>query len=320
MAIYQSNLVLSVTASAPGIYDGFPLAYQWQFNGSNIAGANGSAYTIHATANSFGTYSVRVSNAAGSTNAAWLVTVYYPGGPLITQQPTNQYQIAGGTINFYGNGVGSNSVAFQWAFNGTNIAGATNTSLTLTNVQAAQAGSYNFTISSVGNSLTSSNATFYLVPPPVITVQSSPTNFVCIYGNHLTFNAAVTALYQTNGFPLTCRWQWNGTNITGATTTNYSFMVTDANGGRYSLIVSNAAGSTNVSWWVTVTNVINVTNDLLLIYKHELARQHDGSELLPCAPTNGWRRECAGDWLHKCRNNFCQTTTQTCLLRKFRHG
>jgi len=266
VAIYLTNLVLNVAATAPGINNGFPISYQWQLNGTNIAGATAASYTIHANANTFGTYSVLVSNAAGSTNAAWQVTVYYPGGLAITQQPTNQYQIVGGSISFYGSGVGSNAVAYQWAFNGTNLAGATNASLTLTNVQAAQQGYYNFTISSAGNSLTSSNASFYLVQPPTIVSQSSPTNFVCIYGNVLSFNAAATAPYQTNGFPLHYQWQWNGTNITNANTTNYSFTVNDTNGGVYSLLASNAAGSTNVSWWVTVTNTINVTNDLLLIY------------------------------------------------------
>jgi hypothetical protein len=266
MAIYQSNLVLSVSASAPGQNDGFPLSYQWRFNGTNISGATGSSYTIHTGASSFGTYSVLVSNAAGSTNATWQVTVYYPGGLAITQQPTNQYQIAGGSISFFGAAVGSNSVAYQWAFNGTNIAGATNASLTLTNVSAAQEGYYNFVASSAGNNLTSSNAYFYLVTPPVITSQSSPTNFVCIYGNFLSFAATATAPYQTNGFPLSYRWRLNGTNLAGATTTNYSFTVNDTNGGVYSLVASNAAGSTNVSWWVTVTNAINVTNDLLLVY------------------------------------------------------
>jgi hypothetical protein len=265
VAIYQSNLTLSVSASAPGLTNGFPLAYQWQFNGTNLAGATAASNTIHATANSFGTYSVLVSNAAGSTNASWQVAVYYPGF-IVTQQPTNQYQIAGGSINFYGSGVSSNAVTYQWALNGSNLAGATNASLTLTNVSAAQQGYYNFKITSAGNSLTSSNAYFYLVTPPTITAQTLPTNRVCIYGNYLSLAATVTALYQTNGFPLQYQWRYNGTNLPGATTTNYSFTVNDTNGGIYSLVTSNLAGSASASWQVTVTNAINVTNDLLLIY------------------------------------------------------
>ena len=252
-AIYQSNLVLSVVATAPGMTNGFPLSYQWQFNGTNLAGATSASYTIHATANSFGTYSVRVSNAAGGTNAAWQVTVYYSGGLAITQQPTNQYQVTGRTINFYGGGVSSNAVAYQWAFNGTNIVGATNTSLTLTNAQAAQQGYYNFTISSGGNNLTSSNAYFYLVMPPTITSQSLPTNITAIFQTNVTLSVAATALGSSNGFPIGYQWQFNGTNIGSAKTTSYAFNAGANSSGTYSVLVTNAAGSTNMAWQVTMT-------------------------------------------------------------------
>jgi len=254
VAIYQSNLVLSVSASAPGEYDGFPLSYQWQFNGTNLPGATGASYTIHTGASSFGTYSVLVSNAAGSTNAAWLVTVYYPGGLAITQQPTNRFQIAGGSISFFGAAVGSNSVTYQWAFNGTNIAGATNASLTLTNVSAAQEGYYNFVVSSAGNNLTSSNAYFYLVTPPIITTQTLPTNMTVVFQTNVALNVAATAPGTTNGFPLGYKWQFNGTNIPSASTSNYIFNAGVNSSGNYSVIVTNAAGSvTSLVWQVTMT-------------------------------------------------------------------
>ena len=44
-------------------------------------------------------------------------------------------------------------MALAEEFTNVNIVGATNASLTLTNVQAAQQGYYNFTVSSAGNSL-----------------------------------------------------------------------------------------------------------------------------------------------------------------------
>lgn len=286
-ATYQSNLVLSIVATAPGMTNGFPLSYQWQFNGTNLAGATSASYTIHTTANSFGTYTVLVSNAAGSTNAAWQVTVYYPGGPIITQQPTNRYQIAGGSVSFYGSGVGSNSVAYQWAFNGTNISGATNASLTLTNVQAAQQGYYNFTISSAGNNLTSSNAYFYLLTPPTITSQSLPTNITAVFQTNVALSFSASALYQTNGFPVSYQWQFNGTNIAGATATNYTFNAGANSSGTYSVIVANAAGSTNLAWQVTMTyigsyiapgtlayylstNLVSHTNGFSSIYNAEI--------------------------------------------------
>jgi len=265
IVIYLTNVTLSVVATAPGIYNGFPLSYQWQLNGTNIAGANSASYTFQANQNSSGAYSVLVSNAAGSTNAIWQVTVI--GSHLqFIQQPTNQYQIAGGSISFISSGISSNAISYQWQFNTTNIVGATNAVLTLTNVQAAQQGIYDVVINDSVNSLTSSNANFYLVTPPVFTSQSTPTNLVCIYGNYISFAATATAPFQTNGFPLHYQWQFNGMNISGATTTNYAFTANDNSSGIYSLIVTNIAGSTNANWQVTVTNVINVTNDLLLIY------------------------------------------------------
>lgn len=252
VAIYLTNLVLSVVATAPGTNNGFPLSYQWQFNGTNIAGATAASYTVHATANSFGTYSVLVSNAAGSTNAAWQVTVYYPG-LLISQQPTNQYQIAGGNVTFVGSSVASNTVTYQWAFDSTNIVGATNASLTLTNVQAAQQGYYNFTVSDGIANLTSSNAYFYLVTAPVINSETLPTNQFVLNNSSLTLNVSASAPGQTNGFPLHFQWQFNGTNISGQTSSNYTF--TAVNSGIYSVIVTNAAGSTNASWQVNVVYV-----------------------------------------------------------------
>jgi len=249
--IYQSNLVLNISAWAPGMTNGFPLSYQWQFNGTNI-GANAAAYTIHANASSGGTYSVLVSNAAGSTNAAWSVTVYSPT-LLITRQPTNQYQIAGGTVTFVGTGISSNAVTYQWALNSTNILGATNAVLTLTNVSAAQQGYYNFTVNDGFGSLTSSNANFYLVTPPTITLQTSPTNLTVVFQTNVTLNVTASAPGQTNGFPLSYHWQFNGTNIAVASTASYTFNAGTDSSGNYSVIVTNAAGSTSAVWQVTMT-------------------------------------------------------------------
>jgi hypothetical protein len=251
VGIYQSNLTLNVVATAPGQLNGFPLHYQWQFNGTNILGANAASYTFNVTAYSSGTYSVLVSNAAGGTSAVWQVTVYYPG-LLITQQPTDQYQIAGGSVSFTGSAVASNTVTYRWTFDGTNIAGATSPSLTLTNMQAARQGYYNFTVSDGVGYLTSSNAYFYLVTTPVIVSQTLPTNQAVLYQSSLTLNVSASAPGQNNGFPLGYQWQFNGTNINGATSTNYTFFADTNSPGTYSVIVSNAAGSTSAVWQVTI--------------------------------------------------------------------
>ena len=76
-------------------------------------------------------------------------------GPIITVQPISQTVAAGTNVTFQVTATGTAPLAYQWRFNGTNLAGALNSSLTLTNVQAAQAGTYAVLVSDAGGSVLS---------------------------------------------------------------------------------------------------------------------------------------------------------------------
>ncbi len=142
-------------------------------------------------------------------------------------------------------------MTYQWQTNGVNIAGATNATLTLTNVQtAATQPSYDVVVSNEIGSIASPNVHLYLVTPPVIASQSLPTNQFVLYQSSLTLSVAASAPGQFSGFPLSYQWQLNGTNISGATSSNYTFAA--VNSGTYSVLVANAVGSTSVVWHVTV--------------------------------------------------------------------
>ena len=65
-----------------------------------------------------------------------------PVAPSILTQPASQTVLAGSTAILSVTTAGTEPLSYQWRFNGSNIAGATGTSLTLSNVQPAQAGSY----------------------------------------------------------------------------------------------------------------------------------------------------------------------------------
>lgn len=83
VAIYHKYRTLMVVASAPGQANGFPLAYRWELNGTNIVGANNSSYTYFGDSNSIGNYTVIVTNAVGSVSASWQVTnITYVGSYL----------------------------------------------------------------------------------------------------------------------------------------------------------------------------------------------------------------------------------------------
>ena len=94
---------------------------------------------------------VSLYNRALSTNE--IQTIYNAGSagkcpepPTILVQPTNQIVAAGLNATFVVTATGSTPLNYQWNFGGTNIVGATNTTLTLTNVQLTQAGVYAVTV------------------------------------------------------------------------------------------------------------------------------------------------------------------------------
>jgi hypothetical protein len=86
--------------------------------------------------------------------------------PSIVTQPASLAVNAGSTAAFSVTAAGTPPLSYQWRFGGISIAGATGTSLTLSNVQSAQAGSYAVRVTNPFGSILSSNA--------LLTVISSP--------------------------------------------------------------------------------------------------------------------------------------------------
>jgi hypothetical protein len=83
--------------------------------------------------------------------------------PTIISSPTSQTVFVGGTATFSVTVWSLWPLSYQWSFNGTNISGATYTSLTLTNVQLNQAGNYAVLVTNEFGSILSSNATLLTV-------------------------------------------------------------------------------------------------------------------------------------------------------------
>ncbi len=83
----------------------------------------------------------------------------------IAQQPANQSAYVGSAATFSPNVAGTEPVLRQWYFNLTNLLeGATNTTLTLSNVTVANAGSYSLFVSNAYGTAFSSNATLTVYP------------------------------------------------------------------------------------------------------------------------------------------------------------
>ena len=108
-----------------------PLAYQWSFDGATIPNATTATLALpNVQSANAGSYSVIVTNVAGSTNSADAqLTVEAP--PVITQQPVNITTNQGASIAFTIAASGTAPLAYQWQFDGQNLAGATTATLSL---------------------------------------------------------------------------------------------------------------------------------------------------------------------------------------------
>jgi hypothetical protein len=214
-----------------------PLSYQWQRNGTNLAGATGSVLEImNAQPSDAGTYRVIVSNGAGSLpSAGATLTVLVP--PNISQPPQSQTVVAGTPAQFNVIASGTAPLRYQWRFNGSAIDGANDPQFTINNVQPANAGNYTVVVTNSAGATTSSVATLTVLVPPAITDE--PDDVTVLDGETATFTVAATGTA-----PLGYQWRKDGINIPGANGANYSIAAAHAGDeGFYTVVVTNSAGS-----------------------------------------------------------------------------
>ena len=169
--------------------------------------------------------------------------------PIILQEPTDQYSLAGSNATFSVQAESLARVQYQWQFNSVNLTGATNSTLTLANTQTNDNGSYQVVVSTEAASISSSIATFTLVEAPEISTGfTAPTNIWI--NTFLMLSPGVTAAGQSK-YPVGYQWELNGTNITNSPD-SYTIYPTAAADGDYTLVVTNVAGSNSVTWDVRV--------------------------------------------------------------------
>jgi hypothetical protein len=86
------------------------------------------------------------------------ILAYDPvGPPVVSLQPSSQVVLSGISATFSPIVLGTGPLGYQWLFNGTNLPGATNMSLVLTNATPAQSGSYVLIATNPLGSVNSSN-------------------------------------------------------------------------------------------------------------------------------------------------------------------
>jgi hypothetical protein len=153
--------------------------------------------------------------------------------PLIYLQPADVLVPAGNTANFQVTAAGPPPLSYQWFFNDLSLTAATNTLLSLSNVQNPQAGPYFVIVNNSQGSVTSTIAHLTLLLPPTISLPALNTasnmlsvnlasisggTYILEYKNSLqdsnwtalpppvTGTGGTITLQDTNGFSLPTRF------------------------------------------------------------------------------------------------------------------
>lgn len=231
-AIYGGETATNYVAA-----EGPDLQYQWLCFGTNLAGQTLAQLTVTSvTTNHAGDYSVIVSNAYGWRESSSATLAVIPIS--VTRPPQSQSKYVGESATFSVSVAKNGPFRYQWRFNGEDLAEKTNSSLTITNVQTAHAGNYSVVVRNPYGITESSNAALTVVDSaPFITFQ--PANTVKWPGSSASFSVSA------NGSkPLNYQWNFQGTNLSGATNSvlNLTSLTTN-HVGEYFVLVSNGVGS-----------------------------------------------------------------------------
>lgn len=163
----------------------------------------------------------------------------FSGTPVsIVTQPAGATVNVGGTVTLTVAVDGTAPFTYQWLKDSVALTGATAASLTLSNVTAADAGSYTVTVWNGGGSVTS-DAAIVGVNGTAPTVATQPQSATVTAGGTATLTVAATGTG-----PLAFQWQKDGVDLPGATTDTLTLTnTTAADDGTYRVIVTNSAGT-----------------------------------------------------------------------------
>lgn len=216
--------------------------YQWQFYSTNLPGATNATLTLsNVNPGQVGPYSVMVTNAFGIDTSSIARLHVIPA--LITVLPQGHEVLAGTTVTLTVTAQANAPLTYQWRLYGTNLPGATSTTLTLTNVNLDQAGPYSAVVNNVWGTFTSSAVRLDVRLPVTRYVWQDSPSPAAPYTNwttaaHVIQSAAAAArpgdtVMVTNGVYLTGTAQAAGPNRVALTE---QVMLRSANGPAATII------------------------------------------------------------------------------------
>lgn len=243
---------------------------QWKRNGVAVTGGNAALYSIASVnaANHAGVYTLDVTNAAGTRVSSNSATLNIDSPITITPLPASVNVTTGNIVNLSAPTTGSGTLTYQWKRGatvltngstawGSVISNATTSSLSITNAQPNDSGSYTLTVTDSSNTTTCATSAVSSASSVTVTAAPSisanlPAQTDAVLGNSFSL------FIQASGNPApTAIWNVNGSDISpsdphfiqsyNSSTNTYTLTVTNAlanDTGNYSVRLTNGSGST----------------------------------------------------------------------------
>jgi hypothetical protein len=229
-------------------------AFQWQISNNNgtawsnltdnstVSGSNTTTLTLGNTTLSMTGLEFRAQDLVDQITSSNATLTILP--IVVTILPGNQTAPAGSNVTFTAQTLSSSNVTFQWLKNNARISRATQSNLTLTNVQSINDGKYSFIATNQFGRATSNLATLtvtkaapVIVAPPISGSASinNKFQFTVVAQGTQPFHYA----WKRNGSALR-----NGSGLTGVNSISLNISRVIANDyGTYQVTVTNSAGS-----------------------------------------------------------------------------
>ncbi|MDO8545375.1 MAG: putative Ig domain-containing protein [Opitutaceae bacterium] len=245
----------------PSASSGLPIALtvvSSSLGAASISGPVAGVFTVTPTAPGLITLQATQAGQAGTFEFNMLRQSFTATGAAtlaITSQPTPQSSLPGSTANFTVTASGTTALSYQWRKAGINISGnasAVTSTLTLTNVQAADAANYDVVVTNASGSIIS-NSVVLTVATAAPAITNSPLTAPAMVGTPFSFTITATnspTSYSASPLPPgilfnTATGAFTGTPTVAGTTDVLLNAINPSGTGSTTLRITVAAAASN---------------------------------------------------------------------------
>ncbi len=148
-----------------GVAGAGPFTYQWRKDGNGLTGETGAALTVRSvTAVTAGEYDVVVTGGGATLTSEALSLSVQAAPPTISLPPPGAVRFVNGSVRFSVTAVGTQPVAYRWKRGAEVIPGAADSTLSLTDLQASDAGDYTVTVTNPQGAVSATASLTVLTP------------------------------------------------------------------------------------------------------------------------------------------------------------